>query len=62
MLPTENLPKIICVGRKILSIIFRNIKFIDSLSFLPMPLSAFTKTFEIAEFKKGNLNVNFLHI
>ena len=40
-------------GSKILSIKFRKVKIIDSLSFLPMPLEKFSKTFDIKELKKG---------
>ena len=40
-------------GSKILSIKFRKVKLIDSLSFLPMPLEKFSKTFDIKELKKG---------
>jgi len=40
-------------GSKILSLVFRKVKIIDSLSFLPMALDKFSKTFEIKELKKG---------
>ena len=46
-------PYIIAVGTKILSIEFKNVRVIDSYSFLPMPLSAFSSTFQISEVKKG---------
>jgi G:T-mismatch repair DNA endonuclease (very short patch repair protein) len=40
-------------GSKILSLVFRKVKIIDSLLFLPMALDKFPKTFEIKELKKG---------
>ena len=46
-------PKILAVGTKLLKINFRQNRIIDSASFLPMPLSAFSKTFSISEVKKG---------
>jgi hypothetical protein len=51
--PFDSRPKILLNGSKILSIEFRGIKFIDSLSFIPMPLEKFTKTFDLKELKKG---------
>jgi hypothetical protein len=54
--PFDSMPKILLNGSKILSIEFRGIKFIDSLSFIPMPLEKFTKTFELKELKKGFWN------
>lgn len=54
MLPYEKvMPSVISNGTKILSLEFRNIKIIDSLSFLPMPLEKFSKTFDLKELKKG---------
>ena len=41
------------VGAKVLSFRSGPLKFIDSLSFLPMPLAAFTSTFNLTELKKG---------
>ena len=41
------------VGAKVLSFKSGPLKFIDSLSFLPMPLASFTATFNITELKKG---------
>lgn len=41
----DSIPQFIRVGSKILSIDFRNVKIIDSLSFLPMPLGNVAKTF-----------------
>ena len=43
----------ITVGAKVLSFRSGPIKFIDSLCFLPMPLSAFSATFNLTELKKG---------
>ena len=40
-------------GAKILSLSFMGLKFLDSLSFLPMPLAAFPKAFGLTELKKG---------
>ena len=48
--PVENQ---ITVGAKVLSFRSGPIKFIDSLCFLPMPLSAFSATFNLTELKKG---------
>ncbi len=53
LLPNDSTPTIIKKGSKILSIEFRNVKLIDSMSFLNMPLSNFTKAFDIKELKKG---------
>lgn len=55
MLPTESAPKFISTGTKLLSIQFRQTKYIDSHCFIPMPLSAFPKTFGLTELKKGKL-------
>ena len=43
----------ITVGAKVLSFKSGTIKFIDSLCFLPMQLSAFSATFNLTELKKG---------
>ena len=43
----------ITVGAKVLSFKSGTIKFIDSLCFLPMPLSTFSETFNLNELKKG---------
>ncbi|XP_078355818.1 uncharacterized protein LOC144640593 [Oculina patagonica] len=40
-------------GAKLLQVAFDRIRFIDSLSFFQMPLSAFPKTFGLTELKKG---------
>ena len=45
--------KQITVGAKVLSFKSGTIKFIDSLCFLPFPLSAFSATFNLKELKKG---------
>ena len=49
------IPSMILAGGKIMSmdIPFNSIKVIDSLNFLPMPLSSMPKTFGIDELKKG---------
>jgi hypothetical protein len=44
---------VIQMGQKILSFEAKGVKFLDSLSFLPMPLSNFPKTFNLTEMKKG---------
>ena len=49
----DKTPEFIRVGTKILSIKFRNVKIICSLSFLPMGLDKFAKTFDLTEGKKG---------
>ena len=41
------------VGAKVLSFRSGPLKFIDSLSFLPMPLASFASTFNLSELKKG---------
>ena len=41
------------VGAKVLSFTSGPLKFIDSLSFLPMPLASFPTTFNLLELKKG---------
>ena len=41
------------VGAKVLSFKSGPLKFIDSLSFLPMPLASFASTFNLTELKKG---------
>ena len=53
LLPTDTDPIVISNGAKIMSITFRSIKIIDSLSFLPMSLEKFSKTFDLNELKKG---------
>ena len=40
-------------GAKLLEVKHNNVRFIDSLSFMAMPLAAFPKTFGITELKKG---------
>ena len=40
-------------GAKLLQVVYDTITFIDSLSFFPMPLAAFPKTFGLTELKKG---------
>ena len=49
----DKIPSFIRVGSKILSLEFRSVKVICSLSFLPMPLANFAKTFDLKEAKKG---------
>ena len=44
-------PKILNQGNKILSLSYKKVKLLDSLMFLPMPLSEFSKTFKLHETK-----------
>ena len=46
-------PKQIVNGAKILSMDVGSLKFVDSMAFLQMPLSGFTKAFGLTELKKG---------
>ena len=46
-------PRIIKQGTKILCLEYKKVKIIDSLSFLPIPLASFPKTFGILEKRKG---------
>ena len=45
-------------GSKILSIKFRKVKIIDSLSFLPMPLEKFSKTLTLKSLRKVFFHMN----
>ena len=47
------MPEIICNGTKILSLVYKDVRVIDSLNFLPMPLEKFAKTFNLNALKKG---------
>ena len=49
----DTIPEFIRVGSKIISIKFRDVKIICSLSFLPMPLDKFSSTFNLVENAKG---------
>jgi hypothetical protein len=49
MTSLDKTPDVLMNGSKILSLKFRKIKIIDSLSFLPMPLDKFSKIFDIKE-------------
>lgn len=51
--PFDSEPFVICQGSKILCIRYRNVKIIDSYSFIPIPLSDFPSAFGISEEKKG---------
>ena len=55
MTSLDKTPDVLMNGSKILSLKFRKIKIIDSLSFLPMPLDKFSKTFDIKELKDSFL-------
>jgi hypothetical protein len=59
MTAQEKTPNVLMNGSKILCLKFRKIKKIDSLSFIPMPLEKFSKTFDIKELKKGFFPHNF---
>ena len=56
-LPTDGHPKIILNGLKLMSIEFEKLKLIDSLNFIPMPLSKFPKTFGFNEMHKGYFRI-----
>ena len=60
MTTIDKKPSPLMNGSKILSIVFRNVKIIDSLSFLPMALEKFPKTFDIKEMKKGFFHMNLI--
>jgi len=47
-------PKVVTRGLDILSLEAGGVRVIDTLNFLPMPLSAFPKTFGITELKRGH--------
>lgn len=47
-------PEIIWSGNKIMSAVCGNVRLIDSFNFLPMPLAALPKTFNLNELKKGH--------
>ena len=49
--PDKKPPQIVNQGNKILSLTFNGVKILDSLMFLPMPLSEFSKTFKLQEVK-----------
>ena len=49
--PDKKPPQILNQGNKILSLTFNGVKILDSLMFLPMPLSEFSKTFKLHETK-----------
>ena len=59
ILPFESTPDVILTGFKILAITHRQIKIIDSYSFLTMALAEFPKTFGINELKKGYFTHKF---
>ena len=67
---SQIIPSIIYSGSKIQSLYVRefNIKVIDSLNFLPMPLSKFPKAFGLSELSKGyfphyfNVNANWNYV
>lgn len=64
----DKVPEMIMTGSKINYMIFRGIRFIDSLNFLSMSLEKFSDTFGITEVKKGffphlsNIPENFDYI
>ena len=59
ILPSDSEPKIVKNGTKLLSIEWRGVKIIDSMSFLPMALAKFESTFDLKELKKGFFPHNF---
>ena len=50
---TRHTPELIMRGTKIISMELDNLKFIDSLNFLPMGVAALPKAFDISQLKKG---------
>lgn len=46
-------PTFLLRGTKILTLSYKKVKVIDSMSFLPISLESFSKTFGITELKKG---------
>lgn len=51
--PKDPQPVVISTGTKLLSIRFRNVRIIDSFSFIPIGLAQFPTAFGIKELKKG---------
>ena len=49
--PDKKAPNILNQGNKIHSLTYNGVKILDSLMFLPMPLSEFSKTFNLEESK-----------
>jgi hypothetical protein len=49
----DTMPKVLVNGTKILTLVFRNVRLLDSFSFIPMALSKFPETFDLKELKKG---------
>jgi hypothetical protein len=52
IVPCEKPLETIINGTKVISLTFKKLKFIDSLSFIPSSLAAFTKTFDLKDNKK----------
>lgn len=59
IMPGDGAPKVIANGSSLLSISFRKVKLIDSLSFFPTSLENLAKMFDIQELKKGFFPHNF---
>ena len=59
IMPDDGAPKVIANGSSLLSITFRKVKLIDSLSFFPTALENLPKMFDIKELKKGYFPHNF---
>ena len=53
MLPSDPVPKALTCGNKFISIEFKDIRLVDSYSFIPGALATFPKTFGLKELKKG---------
>ena len=49
--PNDSFPGLLVNGTKVLSIKFRELKIIDSYSFIPSSLDSFTKTFDLTAVK-----------
>ena len=49
----EGVPQLLMNGTKIMTMVFRGVRFIDSLNFIQLPLEKFPETFGLTEMKKG---------
>ena len=62
MLKNRQKPKILRRGTKILCLRYKNITFLDSINFIPLPLSKFPSTFSIPNLVKGDFPFDFNRI
>lgn len=49
----EAAPQLLMNGTKIMTMVFRGVRFVDSLNFIQLPLEKFPETFGLKEIKKG---------